>query len=104
MGVLGLLGYVGLFASVALACVSRARRSAPRSLLRASGLGLLAATVCLFLADFSGTRFPAHTVTTYYWLLVGAYLGTADRPPVTDAREDPEGSDDHPDEPCWTDA
>ncbi len=47
-------------------------------MLRATGLGLLAATVCLFLLDFSGTRFPAHTVTTYFWLLVGAFLGSTD--------------------------
>ena len=78
MGVLGLVGYLGLFASVALACVSRARRATSGTFVHATGLGLLAATVCLFLADFSGTRFPAHTVTTYYWLLVGAFLGATD--------------------------
>ena len=78
MGLLGLLGYVGLFASVVFTCASRARRAPPGTLLRATGLGLLAATVCLFLLDFSGTRFPAHTVTTYFWVLVGAYLGSTD--------------------------
>jgi O-antigen ligase len=88
MGVLGLLGYVGLFSSVAVACVSRARRAASGSLLQAAGLGLFAATVCLFLLDFSGTRFPAHTVTTYYWLLVGAFLGSTDRAPAAAVPDD----------------
>jgi O-antigen ligase len=104
MGVLGLLGYIGLFASVATACVSRARRAAPGGLLKAAGLGLLAATVCLFLLDFSGTRFPAHTVTTYYWLLVGAYLGSTDYPPQAAGFDDPAPDDrtrDHDAEPHW---
>ena len=85
MGVPGLLGYLGLFASVAIACLSRARRARSGTFLHATGLGLLAATVCLFIADFSGTRFPAHTVTTYYWLLIGAFLGATDavRAPAT---------------------
>jgi O-antigen ligase len=83
MGILGLVGYFGLFAAVALTCLRRAKRAPKGSFLHASGLGLLAATVCLFLADFSGTRFPTHTVTTYYWLLIGGFLGT------TDARQEP---------------
>jgi O-antigen ligase len=87
MGAVGLVGYVGLFASVALACLSRARRAISGTFLHATGLGLLAATVCLFIADFSGTRFPAHTVTTYYWLLVGAFLGATDRAGASGAPE-----------------
>jgi O-antigen ligase len=83
MGALGLLAYLGLFASVASACLRRARRATSRSLQHATGLGLLAATVCLFLLDFSGTRSPAHAVTTYYWLLIGAFLGTTDDVPVS---------------------
>ena len=85
MGVPGLVGYLGLFASVAITCLSRARRARSGTLLHAAGLGLLAATVCLFIADFSGARFPAHTVTTYYWLLIGAFLGATDavRAPAT---------------------
>ena len=79
MGALGLLGYVGLFGAVALVCVRRARSAQPGTFQRAAGLGLLAATVCLFVLDFSGTRFPAHTVTTYYWLLLGGFLGCTDR-------------------------
>jgi O-antigen ligase len=88
MGVLGLLGYAGLFAAVAIVCAKRARSAEPGTLLRAAGLGLLAATVCLFLLDFSGTRFPAHTVTTYFWLLVGAFLGSTDRALPVPARDD----------------
>ena len=83
MGVPGLLGYIGLFASVAITCLSRARRARSGTFLHATGLGLLAATVCLFIADFSGTRFPAHTVTTYYWLLIGAFCGATDDVPAS---------------------
>jgi O-antigen ligase len=82
MGVLGLVGYLGLFASVVIATVSRARRLVRGSFVHGVGLGLLAATVCLFIADFSGTRFVSHAVTTYYWLLVGAFLGTTDQSTV----------------------
>ena len=84
MGVLGLIGYAGMFAAVAMACISRARRAVSGGFLHATGLGLLATTVCLFVLDFSGTRFPAHTVTTYYWLLIGAFLGSTDRLPSAD--------------------
>jgi hypothetical protein len=47
------------------------------------GIGLFAATICLFLLDLSGTRFRAHTVMTYYWLLVGAFLGTMEKPRIS---------------------
>ena len=79
MGALGLLGYLGLLGAVAVSCVRRARRAGRGSFERAAGLGILAATLCLFLLDFSGARFRAHTVTTYYWLLAGAFLGCTDR-------------------------
>lgn len=79
MGILGVIGYIGLFISVAWTSITRARRAGWGTFLNAAGLGLFAATVCLFLLDFSGTRFPAHTVTTYYWLLVGAYFGSTDQ-------------------------
>jgi hypothetical protein len=77
--VLGLIGYAGLLVSVALVCASRARQAARGSFSWALGLGLLAAAVCLFLLDFSGTRFRSYGVTTYFWLLVGAFLGSTDR-------------------------
>jgi O-antigen ligase len=93
MGGLGLLGYVGLLGSVVLCCASRARRAPPGSFQRAVGLGLLAATICLFLADFSGTRFRAYGVTIYFWLLVGAFLGSTERrgdtPTPDPEREEP---------------
>jgi O-antigen ligase len=94
MGALGLVAYLGLFASVVIACTSRARGAQPGTFVRMTGLGLLAATVCLFLADFSGTRFPTHTVTTYFWLLIGAYLGATDGAPAPVPRD---VADDH-----WT--
>ena len=75
MGGLGLLGYLGLLGAAAGVCARRARRAQPGTFQRAVGLGLLAATVCLFLLDFTGTRFRANTVTTYFWLLLGAFLG-----------------------------
>ena len=64
MGALGLLGYVGLLGATAGVCARRARGAQPGTFQRSVGLGLLAATVCLFLLDFSGTRFRAHTVTS----------------------------------------
>ena len=91
MGALGLLGYVGLLGATAGVCARRARGAQPGTFLRSVGLGLLAATVCLFLLDFSGTRFRAHTVTTYFWLLLGAFLGNTDRmhdPPTRDETPD----------------
>jgi O-antigen ligase len=87
MGVFGLLGYLGLLGSAAFCCASRARRGSPGSFQRALGLGLLAATVCLFLLDFSGGRFKAHTVTSYFWLLLGAYLGTTNSEDGAPARD-----------------
>ena len=82
MGGLGLIGYLGLLGTVAVNCLRRARRAGPGSFERAAGLGILAATLCLFLLDFSGARFRAHTVTTYYWLLAGAFLGCTERAPT----------------------
>jgi O-antigen ligase len=82
MGVLGLMGYLGLLGAVAVNCLRRARQAGPGSFARAAGLGILAATLCLFLLDFSGARFRAHTVTTYYWLLAGAFLGSTERAPA----------------------
>ena len=88
MGALGLLAYAGLFGAAALLCARRARSAQPGTFQRAVGLGLLAATVCLFLLDFSGTRFRSHTVTTYFWLLLGAFLGSTDRAPDSPTRDD----------------
>ena len=88
MGGLGLLGYVGLLGAAAAVCARRARRAQPGSFQRAVGLGLLAATVCLFLLDLTGTRFRANTVTTYFWLLLGAFLGSTDRAPDSPTRDD----------------
>jgi O-antigen ligase len=88
MGALGLIGYLGLLGAVAVSCVRRARQARRGSFERAAGLGILAATLCLFLLDFSGARFRAHTVTTYYWLLAGAFLGCTDRAPEPVASRD----------------
>lgn len=85
MGALGLLAYTGLLASVLVVCVRRTRAAERRSFSRSVGLGLIAATVCLFLLDFTGTRFRAYTVTSYFWLLVGAYLGSTDPAPEAPA-------------------
>ena len=82
MGALGLIGYLGLLGTLAIACMRRARKAGRGSFERAAGLGVLAATLCLFLLDFSGARFRAHTVTTYYWLLAGAFLGCTERAPA----------------------
>ena len=79
MGALGLLGYLGLLGTVMIACLRHARQAGRGSFERAAGLGVLAATLCLFLLDFSGARFRAHTVTTYYWLVAGAFLGCTER-------------------------
>ena len=79
MGALGLLGYLGLLGTVMIACLRHSRQAGRGSFERAAGLGVLAATLCLFLLDFSGARFRAHTVTTYYWLVAGAFLGCTER-------------------------
>ena len=87
MGALGLMAYLGLLISTAYICIRRAYSAPPRSLERYVGLGVASATVCLFLLDFTGTRSRAHTVTTYFWLLVGAFLGaTDDQRPAADDR------------------
>ena len=83
MGALGLLGYLGLLGTVTIACLKRAHQAGRGSFERAAGFGVLAATLCLFLLDFSGARFRAHTVTTYYWLLAGAFIGCTDRTPAS---------------------
>jgi len=78
MGALGLLGYLGLLTAATSATIGRAWAARPHSLTRSVGAGLAAAAICLFLLDFTGTRFRANTVTSYFWLLVGAYLGSTD--------------------------
>jgi O-antigen ligase len=79
MGLLGVVGYLGLLSSAAIACITRARHAGSASFARYAGLGLLAATISLFILDFTGTRFRANTVTTYFWLLLGSYLAMTDR-------------------------
>jgi O-antigen ligase len=78
MGALGILGYAGILMSVAGVCVVRARRATRGGFQRAVGLGLLAATICLFILDFTGTRFRAYSVTTYFWLIFGAFVGATE--------------------------
>ena len=78
-GAVGLVGYLGLLGAIALTCLRRARASSKGSLQRSLGLGLLAATICLGLLDLSGARFQEHTVTTFYFLLLGAFVGNTDR-------------------------
>jgi O-antigen ligase len=78
MGTLGLAGYLCLLIAAAAVAIRRAYRAPPGSLARSVGLGLAAATVCLFLLDFTGTRFRANTVTSYFWLLLGAVIGATD--------------------------
>jgi O-antigen ligase len=77
-GAVGLVGYLGLLGAIALTCFKRARASGTGSLQRSLGLGLLAATICLALLDLSGARFQEHTVTTFYFLLLGAFVGNTD--------------------------
>jgi hypothetical protein len=78
MGGVGLLAYIGLLVSTVFITVRRAYHARPGSLPRMIGIGLAAAAVCLFLLDFTGARFRANTVTSYFWLLLGAFLGTTD--------------------------
>jgi O-antigen ligase len=79
-GAVGLVGYLGLLGAIALTCFKRARAWGVGSLQRSLGLGLLAATICLGLLDLSGARFQEHTVTTFYFLLLGAFVGNTDTP------------------------
>jgi O-antigen ligase len=90
MGALGIAGYVCLLMSAAMVAIRRAYGAPPGSLVRSVGLGLAAATVCLFLLDFTGTRFRANTVTSYLWLLLGAFIGTTDRDEAPAGESDPQ--------------
>jgi O-antigen ligase len=87
MGALGIIGYAGIFATVAGACIARIRRAPPGAFQRSVGLGLLAATMCLCILDFTGTRFRAYSVTTYFWLIIGAFVGST-VPALEPARSD----------------
>jgi O-antigen ligase len=77
-GVVGLALYCWLLISTYRAA-SRVFRIAEHPINRALGLGLLAATVCLFLLDFSGTRFRNGEIMAYYWILVGITLNALPR-------------------------
>jgi O-antigen ligase len=87
IGVLGLVAYLGLLTAATSIAARRAYRASKGSLNRSVGLGLAAATVCLFLLDFTGSRFRANTVTSYYWLLLGAFLGATDGAPPAKTTE-----------------
>jgi O-antigen ligase len=90
IGAVGIVGYLGLLMSAAAIAIRRAYGAPSASLCRAVGLGLAAATVCLFLLDFTGTRFRANTVTSYYWLLLGAFIGTTDPVEAPPGEPDPQ--------------
>lgn len=87
MGALGVIGYAGILLAVAAACLIRTRGAQPGAFQRSVGLGLLAATMCLCILDFTGTRFRAYTVTTYFWLILGAFMGSTE-PALEPARSD----------------
>ena len=89
IGALGIVCYLGLLMAAMVVAIRRAYSAPPGSLKRAVGLGLAAATVCLFLLDFTGTRFRANTVTSYFWLLLGAFIGTTDTDDARAGESDP---------------
>jgi len=76
LGPFGLVFYLWILGA-AYRGGSRVFKTADLPVERVLGLGLLAATVCLFLLDFSGTRFRNGNITAYYWILAGITLNAA---------------------------
>jgi O-antigen ligase len=70
LGAVGLALYGWILIS-AYRAASRVFRIAEHPINRALGLGLLAATLCLFILDMSGTRFRNGEIMAYYWILLG---------------------------------
>jgi O-antigen ligase len=54
---------------------------------RVLGLGVLSATICLFLLDLTGTRFTSGNIMAYYWILAGLTLNVTPNPSGTAARQ-----------------
>jgi O-antigen ligase len=78
---LGLVGLV-LYTWILVAAYrggSRVFRMASQPIDRTLGLGLLAATICLFLLDLSGTRFSSGNIMCFYWILAGIALNSRPR-------------------------
>jgi O-antigen ligase len=72
-GVVALLVYLALFVSLFVGSL-RAARKALSPFDRALGQGFAAATLCLLLLDFTGTRFRSSGVMVYYWTIAGLVM------------------------------
>jgi O-antigen ligase len=72
-GVIGLAFYF-LLLYVLYRNAARIYRESSDPLDRALALGMVGATICLFLLDLTGTRFRYNFVTAFYWILAGITL------------------------------
>ena len=75
LGLVGLVLYTWILVA-AYRGSSRVFRTAGHPIDRALGLGLLAATVCLFLLNLTGTRFTSGNIMAFYWILAGITLNS----------------------------
>lgn len=73
LGPMGLLLYAWLLFA-AYTGGTRVFKGAKHPIERVLGLGLLSATLCLFLLDLTGTRFRNGNIMAYYWILAGMTL------------------------------
>jgi O-antigen ligase len=72
-GVFGLIFYFWLLTAVYLSAAKRFRTS-EQPIQKALAFGTMAATVCLFFLDLTGTRFFSGEIMAYYWILTGMTL------------------------------
>jgi O-antigen ligase len=80
-GIPGLVFYSWILIA-AYGAATRVYRDAAHPVDRALALGLLGATVCLFLLDLTGTRFRNGNLMAYYWILAGMTFNAVAAAPV----------------------
>jgi O-antigen ligase len=69
-GILGLFFYLWALWAIYRSGL-RVFKTADQPIEKVLGLALLAATMCLFLLDLTGTRFRDGNIMAYFWILVG---------------------------------
>ena len=96
MGVLGLIGYLGLFASVAGTCLMRAGRGGNAAHVPARhGPRPARGHRVSVPRRLQRDTIRSHAVTTYYWLLIGAFIGCTDHAPASDTLRMDHNEDEH---------
>ena len=90
-GVIGLAFYAGIIL-VAFLGASRIFKASRDPVDRTLALGLMTASVALFLLDLTGTRFRNSNIMAFYWILCGITLNTSlAAPGATQRRSETEG-------------